>query len=62
MIWFYSAHEFLHARLANLQCSQLFSESDYAVYFLVFDKDRFSGSFWYIVCICLYDVLVTKHM
>ena len=21
---------------------------------------RFSGSFWYIVCTCLYDVLVTK--
>ena len=53
-------HDVLHARLANLKCLKLFSESDYTVYVLIFDNDRFSGSFWCIVCICLYDVLVTK--
>ena len=51
MILIFSVHEFLHARLANLQCLKLFSESVYTVDFLIFDKERFSGSFWYIVCI-----------
>ena len=59
MISIFSVCEFLHARLANLQCLTLFSESDYNVDFLIFDKNRFLGSFWYVVCICLYDVLVT---
>ena len=55
MIWFFSLH-----KLSNLKCLKLFSESDYTVSFLIFDKDRFSGSLWCIVCIRLYDVLVTK--
>ena len=32
----FNAHEFLHTRLANLQCLKLLSESDYTVYCLSF--------------------------